>query len=230
MKNPFFYRMRLQAVLVSLLLACFCLMGQESYPGDYISDPAYIKPVLTEEQDPNVLKVPKIKKVDFSFATGMIVGTIGHDNYFGTAYIAPAISYNISPRMRIRAGSLIFLSSYYKPSHASIQSGEFSAGSPNLGALFIAADYFVTNRMILTGTYFKMPENNLFQRKIAPEVYNRYKPYYNVPSESMSIGLNYKVTKGFSIGAEFRISNNYQPLLSPYPYESGYPQYYPSYW
>jgi len=134
--------------------------------------------------------------------------------------MAPAVSYQISPRLRVRAGGLV----------TSYRSGESTAGIRDNVALFVAADYFVTDRMILTGSYYKLPENSLFRQSTTPEVYNRTNALYAVPSESMSLGLNYKITKGLSFGAEFRFSNGYQPSLNPYPFMPGYTPYDPLTW
>jgi hypothetical protein len=225
-----FHQRRLQAVMFFLLVACCYGKGQETYQEDFTSDPAYISPISTEKSDPNILTTPEIKKVSFSFTTGMVFGSAIQHNYFATAFIAPAIAYNISPRLRVRAGGLIFFNSFYKPLNASSQPGALSTNPLNHVALFVAADYFITDRLTFTGTYYKIPENDLFQPKMTPEVIIRYQPYYSLPSESMSLGLNYKITKGFSIGAEVRFSNNYQPSLSPYPCGPGYPQNNPVYW
>ena len=133
------------------------------------------------------------------------------NNNFTTAYIAPAVAYNISPRLRVRAGGLIFFNSFYNPAVGSTQSGESSAGMWNNMALFVAADYFVTDRMTITGSYYKIPENTLFRQSAAPEVYNRYNTYYTVPSESMSLGLNYKITKGLLLEPR----SDYPTIINP---------------
>jgi len=213
-----------------LLAVCLNGRGQEPSEGDLSSDPAYISTVYPEKSDPNTLKTPEIPKVSFSFSTGMMLGTAGNNNKFATAYVAPAVSYNISPRLRVRAGSLIFFNSFNNQSVASSRSGESIAGIRDNFAVFVAADYLVTDRIIFTGSYYKLPENSLFRQITAPEVYNRTNTYYAVPSESMSLGLNYKITKGLFFGAEFRFSNGYQPSLNPYPLLPGYAPYDPLYW
>jgi hypothetical protein len=69
--------------------------------------------------------------------------------------------------------------------------------------------------MTITGSYYKMPVNNFFMQNAVPDVYNRYNTYYSDPSESMSLGLNYKIAKGFYFGAQVILSNGYQPSLNP---------------
>ncbi|MBN2274618.1 MAG: hypothetical protein JXK95_09820 [Bacteroidales bacterium] len=223
----------LQAFLIAtslnVLFICPDIKGQEISVEDINSDPDYINAVFAEESDPNPLKTPAIKKVGFSFSTGMILLAGGHDNFFTTSYVAPAIAYNISPRFRIRAGCIIFFNSFYKPSFTASQPGSFPAKSLSQTAFFVALDYLLTNRLTLTGSYYKNPENGLFYHGMTSEMTNRYRPGYYMPSESMSLGLNYEITKGFSIGAEFRVSGNYQPALSPYN-EPFHPQYNNLYW
>jgi hypothetical protein len=230
MKGLLFQTTCRKAITVFLLTVCLIGKGQEATEGDFGSDPAFIGTVLTEKSDPNTLITPEIKKVSFSFSTGMMLGISGYKNNFTASYIAPAVAYNVSPRLRVRAGGLIFFNSFCNPVAASPQSGESSAGFRDNLALFVAADYFVTDRLTLSGSYYKLPENFLFRQRVAPEVYNRYNTYYNIPSESMSLGLNYEITKGFYVGAEFRFSNHYQPCLNPYPLMPGITSYDPLYW
>jgi hypothetical protein len=227
MKGFLFQTAGRNAITLILLAACFAVKGQEASEEDFNTDAACLVSGLTQKPDPNTLKTPEISKVSFSFTTGMMLGTAaGSKNNFAAAYIAPAVAYNISPRLRVRAGGLIFFNSFYNPAVASTQTGESSAGRWNNMALFVAADYFVTDRMTITGSYYKMPENNLFRQSTAPEVYNRYGASYTIPSESMSLGLNYKIAKGFYIGAGIMFSNGYQPTLNPYPLLPGNIPYY----
>jgi hypothetical protein len=231
MKGLFFRALYRTTITLFLLAACFTGKGQEASEGDFGSDPGYISPVMTGKSDPNTLKTPEIPKVSFSVSTGMMLGTAGAQNNFATAYIAPAVAYNISPRLRIRAGGLIFFNSFHNPALSYSQTGETSAGMWNNLALFVAADYFVTDRMTLTGSYYKMPVNNLFMQGAVPEVYNRYNTYYSNPSESMSLGLNYRIAKGFYFGAAFILSNGYPSYsLNPYPYLPGSTPYSTPYW
>jgi hypothetical protein len=213
-------------------LLAVCLRGKAQEPSkeDFSSDPAFIGSTQVETPDPNTLKAPEIKKVSFSFATGMMLATSGYKNNVAAAYIAPSVAYNITPRLRVRAGSLIFFNSFYAPAVSSSPSGESSSGILDNVALFVAADYLVTDRLTLTGSYYKLPENNLFRQNIVPEVYNRYNTRHPIPSESMSLGLNYKIAKGFYIGAEFRFSNDYQPSMNSFPLVPGYTPYDPLYW
>jgi hypothetical protein len=226
MKGFLFQTAGRKAITLILLFVSFTGKGQEVSEEDFSSDPSFLVSGLTDKPDPNTLKTPEISKVSFSLTTGMMLGTAGSNTNFAAAYIAPAVAYNISPRLRIRAGGLIFFNSFYNPAVASAPTGESSAGMWNNMALFVAADYFVTDRMTITGSYYKMPENNPFRQSAMPEVYNRYNTYYTIPSESMSLGLNYKIAKGFYIGAEIILSNDYQPSLNPYPLLPGYTPYY----
>jgi len=220
MKGLHFQTAYRTAFAVFLLAVCFRGNAQEPSEEDFSADPSYLGSVLNDAPDLNTLKIPEIRKVSFSFTTGMMLGTSGHKNNFAAAYIAPAVAYSITPRFRVRAGG-VFTSS---------PSGESSAGIRNNVALFVAADYRVTDRITITGSYYKLPENNLFRQSIAPEVYNRYNTYYRMPSESMSLGLNYEIAKGLYFGAEFRFSNDYQPSINSFPFMPGNSEYDPLTW
>lgn len=229
MKDSLLHQVYLITISLSLLFICSDIKGQEISGEDISSDPDYVNSVFTEESDPNPLKTPVIKRVGFSFSTGMILMSGGHNNVLSTSYAAPAIAYNISPRFRIRAGSVIFFNSFYRPYITESQQGDFSTKPLSQAAFFVAADYLVTKRLTVTGTYYKNPENGLFYHGLTSEIMNRNPSGYYMPAESMSLGLNYEIIKGISIGAEFRVSSSYQPALSPYtaPF---YPQYNQLYW
>lgn len=232
------------AFALILALACPDIISQEVTDADYISaagspesDPAWIEPcpylmesAVTERPDPNTLKTPEIPKVSFSVSTGMMLGFGGDSYRFGTAYVAPAVSAYLTPRLRVRAGGMIFLNTFGTPYPEAGQPSGSSGSLNNNLAVFVAADYFVTDRLTITGTYYKMPEHILFRQTVAPEVYNRYSGRYALPSESMSLGLNYRIAKSLYFGAELRFSNDYQPWFSPAPPFPGVIQYDPLLW
>jgi hypothetical protein len=230
MRNLLFRRDCQKAAMVFLLLLSYSVKGQEITEEHFTSDRDYLNPGLVEKSDINVLKTPEIKKVSFSFSTGMVLMTAGQRNNVATTYVAQAIAYNVSPRLRFRAGSLIFMNNFYQSSESSSLQEPLLKSYANRIALFFAADYFINERITVTGTYYKIPGDKFFQPGTPSDSYLRYPAVYPNPSESMSLGLNYKIIKGFSVGAEFRISNPYQSYLSPFPYEFAFPSFDQIYW
>jgi hypothetical protein len=216
-----FYRISIRTgMAISVLAISLNSIGQEYTEEDLSSDPDYIGSFLNEKSDPNTLKTPEIKKVSFYISTGMMLGTAGNKANFAASYLAPSLSYNVSPRFRIRVGGLLFFNSFYNPAISSSLSEESSSRLTDNLALFVAADYFLSDRITVTGSLYRLPEYSIFGSGMAPQVYNRNNAYYRMPSESMSLGLNYKIFPGLSIGAEFRFSNDnsyylYTPAFMP---------------
>jgi hypothetical protein len=225
MKENTFHIKHCLPVVLLLLLSPAITTGQEDTCDHFNSDEVFINSDEASKTDHNTLKAPEISKVGFSVSTGMILLSAGHGNYYSTAYLAPSVSYNLNRRLRVRAGAFVCLNTFSLGRSESTVPGTSSARSSNNPGFFVAVDYFAGDRLMITGTYYKNPGNLLFQNSIQPEVYNRTAGYQYRPSESMSLGMNYRIAKGIYVGAEFRISNYDQPYFNPYRYIPGESQY-----
>jgi hypothetical protein len=207
-----------------MLLWCFLISGmngQEFRDGVLPVDSADLYPSRAVKNDKNPLSVPVIRKVDFSMNTGMMLITGGKNNTYTATYLAPAASFCLSPRLRIRAGALMmfspaegFMVSASQPETASRSfSGQMS--------VFAAADYLVTPRLTLSGSFYKAVWDEPFRQHTEIQALNRHYSPYRMPTQSYSLGVNYKISNGISIGAEFRFSDQYQQIPGFFPLNSG---------
>ena len=218
-------------VVVLLLLPLgIGIHGQQNIEMHEQEDPFFFDSLSTVDYSQNILKVPVLKKVDFTFNTGIMMGITGKKDYFTATYFAPSVVCNTGSRFRIKAGAMFYLNSFNSSPDPVSQAEVYPAGSMHQVALFAAADYFITNRLTLTGTVYKTLVNDPVLQKEAPEVYNRFPATYRLPSQSVSLGLNYKIIRGLTIGAEVRFSDQYRPGFYNDSFFPGYPQFSPLLW
>ncbi len=203
---------------ITFLLPAFLLIfpqhaaiGQEM-PTGYNDDINYLQIPVSEKYDRNVLKIPQVKNAKFSLNTGVMVIADKNKNYIFYSHLSAFYSINISRRFSIRAGNIIF----FPLNHNFHESNRENSGLTTYSgiALFAAADYYATDRLTITGSFYKTISNRLSSREDMPQVFNR--SYYAMPSQSFSLGMNYKIFNGLSIGAEIRFSDYYQPVLNPF--------------
>lgn len=207
-----------------LVFSDYAAIGQELSTG-YNDDVNYLQIPGSEKYDRNILKIPQVKNASFSLNTGMMIITDKNKNYDIYSHISAFYSISMSRRLSIRAGNMIFF-----PLNNIHESNQENSGLfPCSGiAVFAAADYYATNRLTITGSVIKTINNRFSSRENMPQAINRY--YYALPSQSFSLGMNYKVFNGLSIGAEIRVSEYNQPALSPYNDFRGFYQPASRYW
>ncbi len=194
--------------VVLLIFSEHYASSQESFAQDI----NYLRLPASENYDHNMLKAPEIKNVSFAMNTGIMMLANKNKDYSICSQFSAFYNINISRRVSIRTGSIIFLPLY---NHI------FSSPRENYGltsysgiALFAAADYYATERLTITGTVYKTISKRLLSKEDMPQAINRN--YYAMPLQSYSLGMSYKISDGLTIGAEIRISDYYQPALSPF--------------
>lgn len=212
MANSFNCIRRLGSVLC-VMLSFTLLNGQEQGLTPDREDAFFPDSVLSVDHSQAVLKTPVLKKINFAVNTGIIAGKIGKNNAFAAAYLAPSVFMNVSPKLRVNAG-LIYLNSFSGLSNAEALS--FMPG--NQLAVFASADYFINHRLTLTGSVYKRLDIDQSGQTDRPQVYNRYMAAYRMPSQSMSLGVTYRITKGLTIGAEIRYTDQYPEGFYTNPY------------
>lgn len=155
--------------------------------------------------------------------TNVMIGTqFSTSSWFGsglTTYIAPSLSYRISPRFSVRGGLVISNTSLfdYRP--------WFSAeGSPSYNAnftqaiIYLEGSYRVTDKLTISGAGFKqftVTDNSNFYNP-----YSRNEPY------GIYLNADYKIAEGVHIQAGFGYSKGYSPymgspLYNPSPFSGG---------
>jgi long-subunit fatty acid transport protein len=133
-------------------------------------------------------------------------GFIGGSTSGMYTYLSPYLRYSVTPKFSLDVGGILSTgsSSLYPE-----QSG--SSGSTS-GLLFARGNYLLTERITVSGSIYKMiyPNNyySIDQNK-----------RYSSQNYSYSLGMNYKVTKNLSFGAQVVVNKgiNYNPLFQSQP-------------
>jgi len=186
----------MKKIVTSLFLISwlFTIVAQESE-----EKPFYITPAK---------KAPVASKLDYHLSVGTsFIYAPGYGNGLST-YVAPEISYKLSPKIRVNAG-IMFLQSnmsfmHYRTNCGSERSVVIKTPSTISTLAYISGDYLINNRLTLSGTIVKdlsNPGNNA----------------YNNSVQMMSMHLNYKLTDNISIGAGMNMiqSNRNNTFFNP---------------
>jgi hypothetical protein len=148
------------------------------------------------KQDTTIMtsKVPvlKAKKLD----TGLDIGTsfsYSPKNYYGpTFYIAPNITYKLSPKFQIHAG-LIYEKSTFYPLYQQ-QDQSYSVLPMTRTLLYTSGSYLLTPNLTVSGTVYKSINN-------IPKLTNYQNPYqYNI--EGYQLDIQYKINNSITFGVQ----------------------------
>jgi hypothetical protein len=143
-----------------------------------------------------ILNTPVFNKYDpafspnkMSFKMELGVGFIGGSNSGMYTYLAPYLRYPVTKKFSLDVGGIISQGSgnFYPE-----QNGSSSITS---GLLFARGNYLLTDKITVSGSIYKM---------IYPTTYNSTDPNHRYSSQnySYSLGMNYKITKNLSFGAQ----------------------------
>ncbi len=162
------------------------------------------------------------KKTDIHVQAGTWFSTSsGYGNGWGT-YIAPQISYALSPRFRITGGISIANMSFsgYKPYYDVLSTSSYH-GNVTSAYLFVSGQYLVNERLTVTGSAFK--KFNIYD---TPGTQN---PFLNDEPYGGNLNIQYKIGNnvyleggiGFTRGASYPYYGTpayapIGPLYNPY--------------
>lgn len=172
-------------------------MGQSDIKRDSLSDSIVkVQPKKTSAS----IKTPRL---NYSMELG--AGYFGSSNLFSGTFtnIAPSINYQVSPKLNIEAGGI------FATGNTSFSQNSILKLNPNLSAqtnqffVFTNGQYALTNRLMFTGSFYTTLNSNK-----SPQI----NPYF-LDYKGMDLGLDYKIGKNMTIGAQFRISNGYNNYL-----------------
>ncbi len=158
----------------------------------------------------------KEKNKGFTISTGAEVFSIHGNSFIGT-FITPEYRFNLTPKITINTGLNIGnlsanmnASDYESISYYNYISPFFS------NSFFIEGIYSYSNKLTITSSYItSLPLST--SKNIEPQMNPNVNDW-----KSAKIGIDYKITDGVHINAQFGISNspfNYRlnsPLNSPY--------------
>jgi hypothetical protein len=118
-----------------------------------------------------------------------------HSGAFTT--IAPNLNYMVTPKFKLEVGGVFLMgnTNFYQVPGVESQKSVFQKSNQML--IYTQGQYLVNDRLMITGSLFKAfdPYNS---SKLNP---------YSLDYKGMNIGLDYKVTKNITFGAQIRYSN-----------------------
>jgi len=194
-------------VFVVFLLAAFSIQAQvETHPLTLPSD-HYARSVFRSDSGSTLF--PGKANPDISLQLGSSFLSMGKGNYGFRNFIRPGISYDLSQRFRLTTG-IQFSSEQYTFAGSSDQESLFQ-GSYNRVSVFASGEYLINERVSIFGTAVK--DLNTPQ----------YRPMHplaqDLDYQSLSVGVNYRLSDNVHFGAEVRFNNQPEYWFSN-PYNS----------
>lgn len=159
--------------------------------------------INSTETDDNKIDVPNIKASgDKKIHTGLEAGTsfsYAPGNFYGPSYyIAPNISYLVSPRFLLEAGAGIVRSNYYALyNDRGINSGMLPM---TRAFLYTKGSYFLTSRLTVDGTVYKTLND-------VPKL-TKYSSPIKYSQNGAIVGFNYKINNSLSFGFHVQMTNS----------------------
>jgi hypothetical protein len=143
------------------------------------------------------------------FNTGLQAGTsfiYSPNNFYGPSfYLAPHISYNVSPKFQLRSGLIIEKSTFYPISKEEDLTGDILPMTRIF--LYTSGSYLLTPKLTVSGTAYKSFDN------MSNQALYQYPYSYNV--QGMQLDFQYKINRSITVGFQVRKQN---VTLSEEPY------------
>ena len=176
----------------------------------YFALPARAQDFVPQPTPSNFITPPEKVKVSLNTGTSFVYspGSFAGSSFF----VAPKLSYNMTPKFRLNAGIMLIkqslnLSSSLFPAGENQSRSVVLKNSSNIqGVLFAQGDYSLSDRLTLSGSVLKSLDTNNNNRNDA----------FNNSFQAMSMGINYKISNTISVGAGVHLiqsngNNNYFP-------------------
>ena len=154
----------------------------------------------SQSMNENNIKSPLSNKIHLSFQTGISFYSCGNQSAFDK-WIAPAVTYNLTPKFHFTVGTMaVFSKPDYLQYSFNNEGVKTVSQNTNTGQYFLFAkgEYLLNSNITLRGTIMKEVPNN----QINPNA-----------SSLSSVGIDFKISDGFSISADCRVSKGYNASL-----------------
>ncbi|MCB2220798.1 MAG: hypothetical protein KQI35_10415 [Bacteroidetes bacterium] len=140
------------------------------------------------------------KKLDVNVELGTYFSTSsGYGSGFGT-YIAPELSYALTPKFRLTAGLRVFQTSTINEGTSSTLLYPFPYHGNAFGSLiYVKGNYLLTENLMVSGTAFKQVDPFRMNHQGVPGPSLDY--------QGIIMGLDYKIGENFFIHGEVEFSN-----------------------
>lgn len=154
-------------------------------------------------QEENQVDIPAVKedrlKTNLELGTSF---TYSPRNFYGPSYyVAPNLSYLVTPRFSLSAGVGFEYSTLY-PLY-NIPDAENTMLPMTRVFLFTSGSYLLTERLVLTGSVYKTIND-------VPKL-SQYSRPMNYNYQGVDLGILYQINNNFSIGFHMRMSNMNYP-------------------
>jgi len=148
---------------------------------------------------PTLLNSPLLSKERLSFSMEFGVGFAlsNQYNYGSYTYVAPYLSYRITPKFSIDAGAVINQGFNGLNQLSTVDYNGKINNNQTSYAFFVRGNYMVNDKLTISGSIYKslMPLRTFVGETV------------QCNNNSYSLGLDYKVNNHMSIGAEVRMGN-----------------------
>lgn len=197
--------------MLSILLTCSLTAISQLYYGGLSSSLEMPRTQYTVDSTGNLLFKPG--DMGFSMQVGTSFGSNFHGNSSFSAFVSPALAYNVSTRFRLKAGVTVF-NNFGDPYHAGYDnyySPVMSNGTTT--SVFVRGDYLLSNNFMISGALYK--DFSTFNAHVTD-------PGLKTPeSQGMILNLNYRPTSNFEINASFEYGDGLRSMYQSPFYRNG---------
>ncbi len=150
----------------------------------------------------------------FGLQTGASFTGTGNGGSLFSTWVAPSFNQPLGKNFTLSAGAFINNTTF---SNVLLLNNEGSITSANSNlttfTMYAAGSYRVNDRLTVSGSAFKTI-NPAFNARLNAE-------NLQMEAQGMSVGVGYKVSENFHIGAEFRMQQSNSNIYSPWQYNPG---------
>lgn len=197
-------------MLSASLVLCLGAAGQYYYTG--LSSSLYFpRTQYVVDSSGNILFKPGDIGVNVQLGTG--IGSNFRGNTAFSTYVAPAVSYNVSNRFRLKAG--VSINNYFGDPYYGFYDTYHSSGNTNLTttSVFLQGDYLLSHKFMLSGAVYK--EFSPFNASVSD-------PRHKAPeSQGMILNLNYRPARNFEIDVSFEYGSGRRSMFQDPLYRNG---------
>ena len=197
--------MKIVSILV-FIISCFCITVVYSQEEEVDTDQLDISG--SERADRAEVSIPKEERLK----THVVLGTsfiYSPQNFYGPSYfIAPSLSYRVSPRFSLSAGLGFEYSSLYTIYDTPEEGNTLLPMTRYF--LYTRGSYFLNERIMLSGGVYKSVN-------FVPSL-TQYQQSYSSNYQGVDLGIQYQISRNISVGFHMRMNNiNYTPagLIPP---------------
>lgn len=200
-----------QIILFLFLIAVVFSAAGQYYYGGLSSSLYFPKTQYVLDSSGNIMFKPGDIGVNVQVGTG--IGSNFRGNTAFSTYVAPAISYNVSNRFRLKAG--ISVNNYSGDPYYGYSDNYFATETANFTttSVFLQGEYLLSNKFMLSGAVYK--EFSPFNAHVSD-------PRYKAPeSQGMILNLNYRPARNFEIDVSFEYGSGRRSVFQDPMYRNG---------